>query len=262
MIQTRAHVLRRFFLCGPLAAISLVFAFAVSANAQAPRTWVSGVGDDANACSQPSPCKTFAGAITKTATNGVINCLGPGGYGAVTITKSITIDCKQTVGGILAAGVTGITINSSTAVVRIRGVNIDGVGTGLFGIRIVTATRVNIEDAEIDGFTQHGISVESASTAQVVVDDVKIRNCGANGINIFPAGMADVTIVNSTLTQNNGIAVYAGPNGTARISGNTITYNKTGLSASGRGAQIISFGTNTLGGNVVDGTATTKTSQQ
>src|SRR4051794_26872782 len=62
------------------------------ASAQATRTWVSGVGDDVNPCSRTAPCKTWAGAISKTAVGGVINALDDGGFGAVTITKAITID--------------------------------------------------------------------------------------------------------------------------------------------------------------------------
>ena len=62
------------------------------AAAQASRTWVSGVGDDVNPCSRTAPCKTFAGAISKTTAGGEIDALDPGGYGAVTITKAITID--------------------------------------------------------------------------------------------------------------------------------------------------------------------------
>ena len=77
-----------------LAATAMLFSlcFAAPASAQATRTWISGVGDDANPCSRTAPCKTFAGAISKTAEGGEINALDPGGYGAVTITKSITID--------------------------------------------------------------------------------------------------------------------------------------------------------------------------
>ena len=74
------------------------------AHAQATRTWVSGVGDDVNPCSRTAPCKTFAGAISKTFINGEINCLDPGGFGAVTITKSITIDCHEIFASILASG--------------------------------------------------------------------------------------------------------------------------------------------------------------
>src|SRR5687768_8978735 len=95
--------------------VSCLFAFASLANAQATRTWVSGVGDDVNPCSRTAPCKTFAGAISKTATNGEINCLDPGGFGTINITKSITIDCEDTQGSILAAGTTGVIINLAAA---------------------------------------------------------------------------------------------------------------------------------------------------
>src|SRR5881628_2732870 len=83
-----------------------VIALAVPSSAfgQATRTWVSGVGDDANPCSRTAPCKTFAGAISRTATKGEINCLDPGGFGGVTITKAITIKCHYTEGGVLVSG--------------------------------------------------------------------------------------------------------------------------------------------------------------
>src|SRR5258708_20405191 len=76
-----------------LAVALIVLAFTSMANAQATRTWVSGVGDDANPCSRTAPCKTFAGAISKTAVGGEIDCLDPGGFGPVTITTAITPDC-------------------------------------------------------------------------------------------------------------------------------------------------------------------------
>src|SRR5436853_7168423 len=97
----------------PLTILGTLFALALpstTAHAQASRTWVSGVGDDVNPCSRTAPCKTFAGAISKTAVNGEINCLDPGGFGAVTITKSITIDCHEVFASILNAGSNGINI--------------------------------------------------------------------------------------------------------------------------------------------------------
>src|SRR5687768_2711346 len=123
-----------------------VFAFASMAEAQATRTWVSGVGDDVNPCSRTAPCKTFAGAISKTATDGEINCLDPAGYGAVTITKSITIDCEDTQGSILASLVNGVTVNSSTAHVKLRGISINGAGNGLNCVRIVSAASVVLDE--------------------------------------------------------------------------------------------------------------------
>src|SRR6266446_5933333 len=101
---------------------------AAPAQAQATRTWVSGVGDDVNPCSRTAPCKTFAGAISKTAAGGEINCLDPGGFGTVTITKAITLNCRETgIGSILAAGVPGITINAAaTDRVTLRSIMIQG----------------------------------------------------------------------------------------------------------------------------------------
>src|SRR4030088_2141980 len=96
-----------------LAVLIFTCAFASLAQAQATRTWVSGVGDDANPCSRTAPCKTFAGAISKTAVNGEIDCLDPGGFGAVTITKSITIDCDSGPGGILSSGANAVVVNAS-----------------------------------------------------------------------------------------------------------------------------------------------------
>src|SRR5258708_39681540 len=113
--------------------------YAAPANAQATRTWVSGVGDDANPCSRTAPCKTFAGAISKTAPFGEIDCLDPGGFGAVTITKSITLDCSGTFGSALVSGTNGIIINAAgTDLVTIRGLDIEGLGTGINGIFVLS----------------------------------------------------------------------------------------------------------------------------
>src|ERR1700694_3759836 len=125
-----------------------MFAFASLAQAQASRTWVSGVGDDANPCSRTAPCKTFAGAISKTAAFGEINCLDPGGVGAVTITKSITLNCSETLGSILVAGTNAIVIAAAaTDRVVLRNLQIQGLlGTptpGLNGVRITGAGVVS-----------------------------------------------------------------------------------------------------------------------
>src|ERR1051326_8179535 len=124
-----------------LAVVLLVMGIAAGANAQATRTWVSGVGDDVNPCSRTAPCKTFAGAISKTATNGEINCLDPAGFGGLTITKSITVDCHDVYASILVAGTPGITVNFDAFAagdarwsVRIRNINFNGIDTGTNGI--------------------------------------------------------------------------------------------------------------------------------
>src|ERR1700741_3390574 len=89
--------------------------YTAPAHAQATRTWVSGVGDDANPCSRTAPCKTFAGAISKTAVGGVISVLDPGGFGTVTIHKSTPIDGGAVEGSIIASGISGIVVNAGAS---------------------------------------------------------------------------------------------------------------------------------------------------
>ena len=121
---------------------------AAPASAQATRTFISGVGNDADPCSRTAPCRTFAGAIVKTFINGEINCLDPGGYGTVNITKSITIDCTGTLGSDLSSGTTGIivnipvSVNDPTRSVRLRGITINGTGaSGAVGTRCSSKRR-------------------------------------------------------------------------------------------------------------------------
>ena len=120
--------------------VFLTLAFCLIASAQATRrTWVSGVGDDANPCSRTAPCKTFAGAISKTTAGGEINCLDPGGFGALTITKAITLDCNQVFGSVLVGGTNGIVVSAGPSdVVKILNLGIDGSGTGINGINYVS----------------------------------------------------------------------------------------------------------------------------
>lgn len=213
------------------------FTFSIAVDAQATRTWVSGVGDDVNPCSRTAPCKTFAGAISKTATNGEINCLDPAGYGAVTVTKSITIDCEDTQGSILSAGTNGIIVNITAATdskkaFKLRGVSINGAGTGINGIRILAANSVTVEDGVIDGVTSHGISVETTSgTPKITVDRMSIRSNGSSGINTFiGGGTVNLAISNSQLSLN-ATGVNLSSNTLATIRNSTIANNTTGLAA-------------------------------
>ncbi len=201
------------------------------APAQASRTWVSGGGDDANLCSRIAPCKTFAGAISKTAINGEINCLDPGGFGAVTITKSITIDCHEALASILHSGTNGVNIpfDSFNAAdvrktVRLRNINFNGDDTGATGIRItgggvIAAGVVLIEDCVIDGNfagTQpRGISEERIGGGELYVSNTTVRNVSQAGIFIAPASGStrmDAALDNVRV-QNSGFGVaVAGAN--------------------------------------------------
>src|SRR5207302_3182895 len=134
-----------------LSVLGCLVALLYAAPAQAQtRTWVSGVGNDANPCSRTAPCKTFAGAISKTAAGGEINCLDPGGYGVVTITKAITINCEGTLGSILSALTNGVNVNAGpTDRVVLRGIEISGVGTGLTGIHFTAGQSLVVDNVNI-----------------------------------------------------------------------------------------------------------------
>jgi hypothetical protein len=157
-----------------------------AAQAQATRTWVSGVGDDANPCSRTAPCKTFAGAISKTATGGEIDALDPGGFGAVTITKTITIDGGGgQVASVLASGGTnGIVVAAGASdIVTLRNLRINGVegtpsGGGLNGIRYVSGGGLHVENCYIFGFTGDGINVATSASAALFVNNTFLTNNG------------------------------------------------------------------------------------
>ena len=191
---------RRFTLMAlAVMAVSLI----VFSTAQAQsRTWVSGVGDDLNPCSRTAPCKTFAGAISKTAVNGEINCLDPGAFGAVTITKSIQIDCHEVFAGVTNPAASGVSIafdsfsaSDTRKSVRIRNINYSGVDTGLRGISItggaaVTGTEVFIEDCRIDGnFGSPGNGIRDARSGGglLSVSNTIITNMSGSGITTTPA---------------------------------------------------------------------------
>lgn len=208
-------------------------------HAQATRTWVSGVGDDVNPCSRTAPCKTFAGAISKTATGGEISVLDPGGFGAVVITKSITIDGGG-LGSVLGAGTNGITINLTAAddgakTVRIRGLSLNGAGSGVSGIRVLAGKQVVIEDTAISGFND-GVAV-LAPGAKVLVRDCTISGNRGTGIQVSGSG-AEVLMY--------GAAVFG---------------NATGLASSG-GGSIVSFRNNLVSGNLSDGAPSSAAAQQ
>jgi len=212
--------------------------------AQATRTWVSGVGDDVNPCSRTAPCKTFAGAISKTAAGGEIDALDPGGFGTVTITKAITIDGTTGAGfgSILASGTNGIIINATgaTDVVTLRNLSINGAGTtrGLIGVKILAANRVIIENSEIFGFGGAG----NFANGRGISD----QRTAAGGV---------LSVLNTTLSDNDQAGIVVGASG-----GNRITANLDNLLITGNSfGAVIAFGSlatisdSTISGNLIGG---------
>src|ERR1051325_1542965 len=208
-------------LAGLLLAVSM---WAAPANAQASRTWVSGVGDDANPCSRTAPCKTFAGAISKTIAGGEINCLDPGGFGALTITKSITVSCQDGTGSVLAQGTNGIIVNvTSSDSVYLRGLQIQGVGSGLTGIDFVQAGVLHVDNCLIHGFragNAAGIFFAPTGPSSLHVADTVVADNGigaaGGGIVVRPSGSGSALVsITRARAENNTNGMRADTSGTS-----------------------------------------------
>ena len=217
-------------------------------SAQATRTWISGVGDDANPGSRTAPCKTFAGAISKTAAGGEIDCLDPGGFGAVTITKSITLDGGGgQVGSILVAGTNAIVVAAAaTDVVVIRNLRFQGLANataggnangGLNAIRFVSGKALIIENCTMDGFLDAGVDVALTTASNVSVVDTLITGTpgAANSNGIYVESMAaaakvDLTRVSFASMGHSGIYCGAG------------TLTARGVSVTGSDYGFVAFG--------------------
>ncbi|MBV8432854.1 MAG: right-handed parallel beta-helix repeat-containing protein [Candidatus Eremiobacteraeota bacterium] len=258
--------MKRTLFLAIVACIVAVGALTANASAQATRTWVSGVGDDANPCSRTAPCKTFAGAIAKTAPGGEIDALDPGGFGALTITKSITLDGGGgQVASVLVAGTNGIVIAAGASdVVSIKNMRLDGLlgggngNAGLNGIRVISGGRVNLEHDDIFGFSQAGVDIEPGALTTVNVIDTVSHS---NGVGMYVLGngsLPRVSIDHSSFLNNgignatlgNGLTV----NGNARVNvtNSILSQNQDGILSEGAGATVFLDATqvvnNTLNG--------------
>jgi hypothetical protein len=229
------------------------------ASAQATRTWVSGVGDDVNPCSRTAPCKTFPGAISKTATGGEINCLDPGGFGAVTIIKAITISCEAGTAGVLVQGVNGIVISAGASDhVYLKGLDIDGTGgsggvgsSGLVGIKFNSGASLMVQDTVVRNFQGNpGLGIQfspnSAATMNVLNTVVEHNGNGGlgGGIQVAPSNASATAVAvldHVTVTRNVVGVASVGQGGASamQINESAITNNSSiGLVASGTGAVV------------------------
>ncbi len=234
------------FLWKALAIAGVASLYAAPAQAQATRTWVSGVGDDANPCSRTAPCKTFAGAISNTAVHGEIDVLDAGGFGAVTITKSISI-ISEVEGGVLVSGTNGIVVNAQPGDnVLIQGLDIEGLGTGLNGINIIGGGKTVIRKCSIRDFTGNGINLVGLANARAIIENTVLLNNGG-GVNIQGASgvFNSAFLQNSLLDNNTNFATQTTGPGALVLIGSTLIGSPFSIIVSG-GADVISYGNNVL----------------
>ncbi len=219
--------------------------------AQSTRTWVSGVGDDANPCSRSSPCKTFAGAISKTVAGGEINCIDAGGYGALTITKALSIICSAGEAGVLVSGTNGITIAAgANDQILLDGLDIEGLGTGLDGINIQSAAEVVIRNCNIHQFGGNGVTIVTNSLIRVIIRSSMIAENAGSGVVISSTpGFGHARIFDSLINTNanDGVRVNGVGNeaylSNVEIIGN---FRQLNITTNVSGGAIYSLGNNTI----------------
>ena len=217
-----------------------LFILALSASAGAvTRTWVSGVGDDVNPCSRTAPCKTFAGAISKTDPNGEIDALDSGGFGTVTITKSITIDGAGYLASILYSGTNGVNVNDSatatpnTIVVTLRRLTFNGTTTGFNGINFTSGKTLNVESCQIFGSSTAlaapngaGIRVGlSVSGSNVNVKNTSIFKNRVGITATTSTGNVSLNVNGSNIEQNSGDGVFLDARAFGTIRNSNIAFN-------------------------------------
>ncbi|HWS52603.1 MAG TPA: hypothetical protein VN228_00640 [Pyrinomonadaceae bacterium] len=237
-----------------LSAVVFALALASAAQAQATRTFVSGTGNDADPCNRTAPCRTWAGAILKTAVNGEINALDAGGFGGLNITKSLTVDGNAAHSSTLTSSGNGFIINIAAGVandphrsVRLRNLSINGTGVvgtvgtriGLDGIRFLRGTSLFVENVVINDMSLDGVEVAGpageANAMHVVLDGVQIRNCNGSGVKMSHANASGqiVAVLNNVRVH----ACAVGAEGTNRtrtgVRNSGFTHNTTGLRLSG-----------------------------
>jgi hypothetical protein len=232
----------------------LVAIASAMAQAQATRTWISGVGDDVNPCSRTAPCKTFAGAISKTAAGGEIDVLDPGGFGAVTITKSIVLDGGGQVASILVSGTNGITVNAGASdVVTLRNLSINGAGTGINGIKFAAGRALHVEHCVIANFTNHGIDVELTGGGFVFVQDTVSQDNVGSGLSALSTSAPVQVSIDGSRFDNNSFGVSAQDFSWFSIRNSQASGNsQVGfLAQANAGNAVVSIANSTAGNNAI-----------
>jgi hypothetical protein len=270
----------------------------VASSTPLTRTYVSGTGNDSNPCTAAKPCLTFKGALALTVAGGEIYVLDSANYGPVTINKALTITSEGAVAGVLATSGAGITISAgATDVINLRGLDIDGSGSGSVGIQFNSGQSLNIQKSAVRNFTGSGINFAPSAASSLFVADTTLINNGSNGISLTNNATGAVTRVTAT---NNGAGILAygssvnltvtdsvaskntygiGASSSAvMVRNSTFNSNSIGISAdqsavvrvgqstitanvtgwqSTNSGQVVSYGNNNVSGNTTDGTATT-----
>jgi hypothetical protein len=222
-----------------LAMTSAIFGFVATPALAQARVFVSSHGLDSNACSPSAPCRTFQHAHDVAAAGGEIDVLDPAGYGAVNITKSISIVGHGFSGVSVPSGGVAITINGANAVVNLNGVLIEGGGLGQTGVLFSNGSVLTLEDCVIRNLTGDGIHFAPAASSSLSVSHSWVGNNGGYGIIVAPSGSASATAVLDGVTMQYNSAFAYGLSLDATTTTGTITGTATDSVSSNNGGGFL-----------------------
>ena len=259
-----------------------------AALAQATKIFVASTGNDANDGSRGSPKRNFQAAHNAVASSGQIVALDTAGYGALSITKSVSVTVPPGVNGFVTVtgSSNGIAINATGSdTVSLRGLIVEGPSTG-FGIFATQVGTLRVEDCTVRNFN-NGIFVNSSTDTHLLVSGGSVRDVAFNGIIIEPSvasAAVEGIVTGCAVDKAAGVGIYAfnqiaggSANLTARDcvvtgsnfgvaafgAGSTITADNCAVNGNtNRGVTVFSGGTsvsrgnNTFNNNAADGTFT------
>lgn len=159
-----------------LFAAGAILASSGAAEAAVYIAYVAANGNNANPCTvATAPCRTLQRAVNVATTNATVRVLTPLQGGAI-ITRSITIE------GSGATVVGAIVVNSPSAVVTLRGLALNGVGSFVSGIRVDSAAAMHIEDCTVEHYTNDGIKFIASTATKLFVSNTVSRANGSDGL--------------------------------------------------------------------------------
>jgi hypothetical protein len=231
---------------------------------QSARTYVSGTGNDSNPCTQASPCRTLQAALNLTQPRGEIQSLDSADYGYLTINQAVTLLGAHGATGVLAANVSGITINAgANDIVTLKGLEVDGGGSGVNGILFNSGAALSVQDSEIRGFATGisfqpkaassfavgstilsnnttGILFQTSTASTGVLSDVHLVNNASGAVvqGSSSSSVASLTVQNGVVANNGTVGLLSNGYSSVNVSGTTIANNGTGVQAQGTNAVL------------------------
>lgn len=274
---------KRYLLTPLVLTAVLAGGLAGEALAAVQRTFVASTGNDGNPCSLGAPCRAFGAAIAQTSPNGEVIVLDSAGYGPATITQPVSIIAPPGIyaGISVTTGGVGMTVNTGSGKVTLRGLTINNISGGTSGIAFLSGTSLYLDGVIVTNFSTAGLSATVGASSNVVVTNSIFRDNGTGAMFSASSGTLAISIENTLFGRNatgldfrdstvgtvhfstvssggNGIVIdpiTPGKTANIEVRDCTISDNGTGVAASQTGAgspvNLVSVISSQVSGNLI-----------